>query len=162
MDWLKSAKEILKGTSRGPDFTPRARRVLLLARQEADRLHHDFIGTEHLLLGVIALGSGVSVNVMIQHGFTLDEVRTEVERHVEKGLEGIIPRSIPYTPRTKRVMAQAENEAKRFQHTYVGTEHLLLALLAESEGLAAKVFKNLGLDAAQAYAEITKELNPNL
>ncbi|MEO7298024.1 MAG: Clp protease N-terminal domain-containing protein, partial [Verrucomicrobiota bacterium] len=85
-----------------------------------------------------------------------------VERHVEKGLEGIIPRSIPYTPRAKRVMEQAEKEAKRFQHTYVGTEHLLLAMLAEREGLAAKVFKNLGLDAAQAYGETSKELDPNL
>jgi ATP-dependent Clp protease ATP-binding subunit ClpC len=159
MNWFGFAKEL---RARQPEYTPRGQRVLQLAGQEAERLQHDFVGTEHLLLGLIALGSGIAVNVMVRHGFTLDAVRAEVERYVGKGPEEIVRKPIPYTPRTKRVMAQAEKEAKRFQHTYVGTEHLLLALLAEPEGVAAKVFENLGFDAAQAYAEITHEISPKL
>jgi ATP-dependent Clp protease ATP-binding subunit ClpC len=160
MNWFGFAKQF---RSRQPEYTPRARRVLQHAGQEAERLRHSFIGTEHLLLGLIALGSGVAVNVLIRHGFTLDAVRAEVERYVGKGPEEeIVRKPIPYTPRTKRVIAQAEKEAKRFQHTYVGTEHLLLALLAEREGVAAKVFEILRFDAAQAHAEITHELDPNL
>jgi len=143
------------------NFTPRAQQVLALARKEADRFNHNFVGTEHLLLGLIKLGQGVAVNVLQKMGLDLDTVRQEVEKEVRGGNEGKAPGNIPYTPRVKKVLSLAGKEAKALSHTYVGTEHILLGLLREGDGVAAKVLKNLDVDIEQCRQEILKELDPN-
>src|SRR5512136_671345 len=107
------------------NFTPRAQQVLALARKEADRFNHNFVGTEHLLLGVIRLGQGVAVNVLQKMGIDLERVRREVEKQVGTGPVQQIVGNIPYTPRLKKVLALATKEAKVLNHTYVGTEHML-------------------------------------
>ena len=144
------------------NFTPRAQQVLALARKEADRFHHNFVGTEHLLLGLISLGQGVAVNVLQKLGLDLENVRREVEEQVGVGPDqksfGKIP---PYTPRVKKVLALAQKEAKALNHTYVGTEHILLGLLREGDGVAARVLKNLKVDIELTQQEILKELDPN-
>jgi ATP-dependent Clp protease ATP-binding subunit ClpC len=142
------------------NFTPRAQQVLALARKEADRFNHNFVGTEHLLLGLIKLGQGVAVNVLQRMGLDLENVRQEVEKEVRGGGEGKVSGNIPYTPRVKKVLSLAAKEAKALNHTYVGTEHILLGLLREGDGVAAKVLKNLDIDIEQCRQEILKELDP--
>ncbi len=124
------------------NFTPRAQQVLQLARKEADRFNHNYVGTEHLLLGLIKLGQGVAVNVLQKMGLDLETVRMEVEKQVGSGPETKIVGNIPYTPRVKKVLALAGKEAKALNHSYVGTEHILLGLLREGEGVAARVLKS--------------------
>ena len=143
------------------NFTPRAQQVLALARKEADRFNHNFVGTEHLLLGLIKLGQGVAVNVLQKLGLDLDTVRLEVEKQVGTGPDQKLIGNIPYTPRVKKVLSLAAKEAKNLNHTYVGTEHILLGLLREGDGVAAKVLKNLEVDIEQTRQEILKELDPN-
>src|ERR1022692_4863911 len=143
------------------NFTPRAQQVLALARKEADRFNHNFVGTEHLLLGLIKLGQGVAVNVLQKLGLDLDTVRLEVEKQVGTGPDSKMIGNIPYTPRVKKVLALAAREAKALNHTYVGTEHILLGLLREGDGVAARVLKNLDVDIEQTRQEILKELDPN-
>lgn len=143
------------------NFTPRAQQVLALARKEADRFNHNFVGTEHLLLGLIKLGQGVAVNVLQKLGLDLETVRMEVEKQVGTGPDQKMIGSIPYTPRVKKVLALAAKEAKALNHTYVGTEHILLGLLREGDGVAARVLKNLDVDIEQTRQEILKELDPN-
>jgi len=143
------------------NFTPRAQQVLALARKEADRFNHNFVGTEHLLLGLIKLGQGVAVNVLQKLGLDLDTVRMEVEKEVGTGPDQKVMGPIPYTPRVKKVLALAGKEAKNLNHTYVGTEHILLGLLREGDGVAAKVLKALDVDLEQTRQEILKELDPN-
>ena len=143
------------------NFTPRAQQVLALARKEADRFNHNFVGTEHLLLGLIKLGQGVAVNVLQKMGLDLDTVRMEVEKQVGTGPDQKMIGSIPYTPRVKKVLSLANKEAKALNHTYVGTEHILLGLLREGDGVAARVLKNLDVDIEQTRQEILKELDPN-
>jgi ATP-dependent Clp protease ATP-binding subunit ClpA len=156
-----SAGETL-GFVESPDkFTPRAQQVLALARREADRLNHSFVGTEHLLLGLIKLGQGTAVTVLQRLGLDLETTRLEVEKQVGKGPEQTPNRPIPYTPRVKKVLALAAKEARALDHTYVGTEHILLGLLQEVDGVAARVLQNLGVDAEKTRQEILKELNPN-
>jgi len=142
------------------NFTPRAQQVLALARKEADRFNHNFVGTEHLLLGLIKLGQGVAVNVLQKLGLDLDTVRMEVEKQVGTGPDQKMIGNIPYTPRVKKVLALASKEAKNLNHTYVGTEHILLGLLREGDGVAARVLKNLDVDIEQTRQEILKELDP--
>ncbi|MFO1458163.1 MAG: ATP-dependent Clp protease ATP-binding subunit [Verrucomicrobiota bacterium] len=143
------------------NFTPRAQQVLALARKEADRFNHNFVGTEHLLLGLIKLGQGVAVNVLQRMGLDLDNVRQEVEKEVRTGgNENKASGNIPYTPRVKKVLALAAKEAKALNHTYVGTEHILLGLLREGDGVAAKVLKTLDVDIEACRQEILKELDP--
>jgi ATP-dependent Clp protease ATP-binding subunit ClpC len=144
------------------NFTPRAQQVLALARKEADRFNHNFVGTEHLLLGLIKLGQGVAVNVLQKLGLDLETVRMEVEKQVGTGPDQKMIGNIPYTPRVKKVLALAAKEAKALNHTYVGTEHILLGLLREGDGVAARVLKNLDIDIEQTRQEILKELDPNL
>ena len=121
------------------NFTPRAQQVLRLARNEANRFNHNFVGTEHVLLGIILLGQGMVVAVLSKMGLDLDTVRKEVEKQVGSGPEvkmtGAIP---PYTPRVKKVLALATKEAEQLHHTFVGTEHILLGLLREGDGVAAR------------------------
>jgi ATP-dependent Clp protease ATP-binding subunit ClpC len=143
------------------NFTPRAQQVLALARKEADRFNHNYVGTEHLLLGLIKLGQGVAVNVLQKMGLDLETVRMEVEKQVGSGPETKMVGNIPYTPRVKKVLALAGKEAKQLNHSYVGTEHILLGLLREGEGVAARVLKNLEVDIERTRNEILKELDPN-
>ena len=143
------------------NFTPRAQQVLALARKEADRFNHNFVGTEHLLLGLIKLGQGVAVNVLQKMGLDLETVRLEVEKQVGTGPDQKQVGNIPYTPRVKKVLNLASKEAKQLQHTYVGTEHILLGLLREGDGVAARVLKNLDIDIEQTRQEILKELDPS-
>src|SRR6267378_1047439 len=143
------------------DFTPRAQQVLALARKEAERFNHNYVGTEHLLLGLIKLGQGVAVNVLQNMGLDLETVCMEVEKHVGSHPETNMIGNIPYTPRVKKVLALAAREAKALNHSYVGTEHILLGLLREGEGVAARVLKSLELDIERTRNEILKELDPN-
>jgi len=143
------------------NFTPRAQQVLALSRKEADRFNHNYVGTEHLLLGLIKLGQGVAVNVLKKMGLDLETVRQEVEKQVGSGQENKMAGNIPYTPRVKKVLALAGKEAKALQHSYVGTEHILLGLLREGEGVAAQVLRNLEIDLDRTRNEVLKELDPN-
>ena len=111
------------------NFTPRAQQALSLARKEAERFNHNYVGTEHLLLGLIKLGQGVAVNVIQKMGLDLETVRLEVEKQVGTGPEVKQAGSIPFTPRVKKVLALAGKEARALNHSYVGTEHILLGLL---------------------------------
>ncbi len=144
------------------NFTPRAQQVLALARKEADRFNHNYVGTEHLLLGIIKLGQGVAVSVLNRLGLELETVRMEVEKQVGTGPDQKMVGNIPYTPRVKKVLALASKEAKALNHSYVGTEHILLGLLREGDGVAARVLKSLDVDIERARQEILKELDPNL
>jgi ATP-dependent Clp protease ATP-binding subunit ClpC len=143
------------------NFTPRAQQVLALARKEADRFNHNILGTEHLLLGLIKLGQGVAVNVLQSMGIDLDTVRIAVEKEVGTGPDQKMIGNIPYSPRVKKVLALASKEAKMLNHTYVGTEHILLGLLREGDGVAAKVLRNLDVDIEEARQRTLKELDPN-
>ena len=143
------------------NFTPRAQQVLALARKEADRFNHNYVGTEHILLGLIKLGQGVAVNVLQKLGLDLDTVRMQVEQQVGSGPETKMVGNIPYTPRVKKVLALASKEAKQLNHSYVGTEHILLGLLREGEGVAAQVLRNLDINLDKARNEILRELDPN-
>ena len=142
-------------------FTPRAQQALVLARQEADRLNHNFVGAEHLLLGLIKLGQGVAVNVLQKLGLDLETVRKAVEKAVSAGPDQKMIGKIPYAPLVKKVLALAAKEARNLKHTYVGTEHMLLGLLREGDGVAARVMKDLNVDMEKTRREILRELNPN-
>lgn len=143
------------------NFTPRAQQVLTLAKKEADRFHHNYVGTEHILLGLINLGQGVAVNVLQKMNLDLQTVRSAVEKQVGVGPESKPSGNIPYTPRVKKVLALAGKEAKSLNHSYVGTEHILLGLLREGEGVAARVLKSLEIDIESCRNEILSELDPN-
>ena len=143
------------------DLTPRAQQVLALARKEAERFHHNYVGTEHLLLGLIKLGQSVAVNVLQRMGLDLERVRMEVERLVGSHPETNMIGNIPYTPRVKKVLVLAGKEAKALNHSNVGTEHILLGLLREGQGIAAQVLKSLEVDLVRTRNEILKELDPD-
>jgi len=143
------------------NFTPRAQQVLALSRKEAERFNHNYVGTEHLLLGLIKLGQGVAVNVLERMGLDLDSVRIEVEKQVGAGPEQGSVGNIPYTPRVKKVLALANKEAQQLNHSYVGTEHLLLGLLREGEGVAARVLNSLEIDIQRTRQEVLAEIDPN-
>jgi len=143
------------------NFTPRAQQVLALARKEADRFNHNFVGTEHLLLGLIKLGQGVAVNVLQKLGLDLETVRAEVDRQVGKGQQQEASVDTPYGWAVSRVLAVAHKEAQACRHTYIGTEHILLSLLQENVGVCARVFESLKVDVEKTRQEIVRELNPN-
>lgn len=144
------------------NFTPRSQQVLALARKEAANFHHNYVGTEHLLLGLIKLGQGVAVNVLQKMGLDLETVRRAVEKQVGSGVEGpTSATNIPFTPRVKKVLNLAGKEAKALNHSYIGTEHILLGLLREGEGVAARVLRSLDLDIGRCRNEILAELDPN-
>ena len=143
------------------NFTPRARQALALASKEAERFNHNYVGTEHLLLGLLKLGEGVAVIVLQKMGLDLEMVRMEVEKLVGPQPETKMIGNIPCTPRVEKVLALAGKEAQALHHSYVGTEHLLLGLLREGEGVAARVLKSLDVDPARTRNEILKELDPN-
>ena len=127
-------------------FTDRARKVMQLANQEAVHLGHEYIGTEHMLLGLVNEGSGVAANVLKNLNVNLAKIREEVEKIVMPGPDMIAMGKLPQTPRAKQVLQYAMEEAKDLKHNYVGTEHLLLGLLREEEGVAAQVLMNVGVN----------------
>jgi len=135
-------------------FTDRARKVMALANQEAQRFNHEYIGTEHILLGLVKEGSGVGANVLKNLGVDLRKVRMEVEKLVKSGPEMVTMGKLPQTPRAKRVIEYAIEEARNLNHNYVGTEHLLLGLLREQDGVAAQVLMNLGLKLEEVREEV--------
>jgi len=138
-------------------FTERAQQVLVLAQEEAKRLNHNFIGTEHLLLGLAREGSGIAARALQNMSVDLNRVRQEVERITPKG-DKVIQQGISYTPRAKRVVELAIEESQNLGHNYVGTEHLMLGLVREGEGIAAQVLSNVGLDLKRARKEVIQLL----
>ncbi|OGV34088.1 MAG: NDP-hexose 4-ketoreductase [Lentisphaerae bacterium GWF2_45_14] len=143
------------------NFTPRAKNVLVLAQKEAERFNHDYVGTEHLLLGIIALGEGVAVAVLKSMGLNLDKLRIEVEKQSGTGGQTKVEGIPPFTPRLKKVLILSANEAKAMNYNFIGTEHLLLAILREGESVGAKVLKNMKIDIEKVRKEIIKSLDPN-
>ena len=135
-------------------FTDRARKVMALANQEAQRFNHEYIGTEHILLGLVKEGSGVGANVLKNLDVDLRKVRLEVEKLVKSGPDMVTMGKLPQTPRAKKVIEYAIEEARSLNHNYVGTEHLLLGLLREHEGVAAQVLMNLGLKLEEVREEV--------
>jgi ATP-dependent Clp protease ATP-binding subunit ClpA len=170
MNWFKAfwkgfttpmSHEGVRSSEPMDNFTPRAQQVLALARREADRFHHNFVGTEHLLLGLIRLGHGTAVAVLRKMGLDLEIVRMEVEKQVGTGPDEKMVGNIPYTPRVKKVLALAAKESRALNHNYVGTEHILLGILREADGVAARVLRNLDVDVEQTRQAILNELDPN-
>jgi ATP-dependent Clp protease ATP-binding subunit ClpC len=139
-------------------FTERVRKVMYLAREEAGRLHHDYIGTEHLLLGIIREGEGIAATVLNNLGLDLDTIRQSIENMVPTSGGTLTIGEIPFTPRAKRVLELSVEEARLFGHNYVGTEHLLLGLIREGEGVAARVLMELGADRKRVREETLKLL----
>src|SRR5947209_9297831 len=135
-------------------FTDRARKVMQLANQEAQRFNHEYVGTEHVLLGLIKEGSGVAANVLRNLDVDLRKIRNEVEKIVQAGPEMVTMGKLPQTPRAKKVIEYAIEEARNLNHNYVGTEHLLLGLLREQEGVAAQVLMNLNLKLDEVREEV--------
>ncbi|QVL32606.1 ATP-dependent Clp protease ATP-binding subunit [Telmatocola sphagniphila] len=145
-------------------FTDRARKVMQLANQEAQRFNHEYIGTEHVLLGLVKEGSGVAANVLKNLDIDLRKIRLEVEKIVQSGPTGeqVVMGRLPHTPRAKKVIEYSIEEARNLNHNYVGTEHLLLGLLREQEGVAAQVLMNLGLKLEDVREEVLNLLGHNM
>src|SRR4030088_907761 len=143
-------------------FTDRARKVLQLANQEAQRFNHEYIGTEHILLGLVKEGSGVAANVLKNLDIDLRKIRLEVEKIVQSGPDMVTMGKLPQTPRAKKVIEYSIEEARNLNHNYVGTEHLLLGLLREQEGVAAQVLMNLGLKLEDVREEVLNLLGHNM
>ncbi|MFA5255340.1 MAG: ATP-dependent Clp protease ATP-binding subunit [Candidatus Omnitrophota bacterium] len=135
-------------------FTERARKVILLAKEEAKRFNHDYIGTEHILLGLVREGEGVAAAVLASFGLTPDKIRIEVEKLVQPGPSTVISGDLPFTPKAKKVMELATEEARALGHNYIGTEHLLLGLIREGEGVASQVLMNLGMELERVREEV--------
>src|SRR5258708_5986735 len=135
-------------------FTDRARKVRQLAKQEAQRFNHEYIGTEHILLGLVKEGSGVAANVLKNLDVDLRKIRLEVEKIVQSGPDMVTMGKLPQTPRAKKVIEYSMEEARNLNHNYVGTEHILLGLLREQEGVAAQVLMNLGLKLEDVREEV--------
>ena len=169
MNWFDWAREYLAQWKAQPvgrprpvskGFTPRAQQAIMLAQNQAERLHHNFIGTEHLLLGLVELDKGMAVTVLQKLGVRYEAVCSEVEKAVCRGPAGTVPDSFPYTPRTKKVIQLSEKAAESLNHTYIGTEHLLLGLLEGGEGVAAGVLRQFKIDLEKLRDEILVELSP--
>lgn len=143
-------------------FTDRARKVMQLANQEAQRFNHEYIGTEHILLGLVKEGSGVAANVLKNLDIDLRKIRLEVEKIVQAGPDMVTMGRLPQTPRAKKVIEYSIEEARNLGHNYVGTEHLLLGLLREQEGVAAQVLMNLGLKLEDVREEVLNLLGHNM
>ena len=138
-------------------FTEKAIRVIMHAQDEARRLGHNFVGTEQLLLGLIVEGTGIAYKTLKSMGVNIKEAREEVEKIIGRGC-GFVAVEIPFTPRVKKVLELSWDEARQLGHNYIGTEHLLLALIREGEGVAAKVLENLGVDLNKCRSNVIKML----
>jgi len=143
-------------------FTERARKVILLAKEEAKRFNHDYIGTEHILLGLVREGEGVAAVVLENLGLDANNIRLEVEKIVQAGPTTVVSGDIPFTPRAKRVIELAMDEARSLNHNYIGTEHLLLGLIREGEGIASQVLINMSLDLNKVKQEVMKVLGADM
>lgn len=143
------------------NFTPRAKHVLALAQKESERLNHDYVGTEHLLLGLISLGEGVAVSVLRAMGLDLNTLRFEVERQFGTGGQTKQDGPAPLTSRLKNIIMMSANEAKSMNYNYIGTEHLLLALLREGKSAAAQILRSLKVDVERVREEVIRALDPN-
>src|SRR5216684_2893014 len=143
-------------------FTDRARKVMQLANQEAQRFNHEYIGTEHILLGLVKEGSGVAANVLKNLDIDLRKIRLEIEKIVQSGPDMVTMGKLPQTPRAKKVIEYSIEEARNLNHNYVGTEHLLLGLLREQEGVAAQVLMNLGMKLEDVREEVLNLLGHNM
>ncbi|MGR3309803.1 MAG: ATP-dependent Clp protease ATP-binding subunit [Candidatus Brocadiales bacterium] len=139
-------------------FTDRARKVMTLAREEARKFNHEYIGTEHILLGLVKEGSGVAANVLQNLDIALKKIRIEIEKIVQTGPDLVSVGQLPFTPRVKKVLEYAMDEARNFNHNYIGTEHILLGLLREQEGVAAQVLLNLGVKLEDVREEVISVL----
>jgi ATP-dependent Clp protease ATP-binding subunit ClpC len=147
----------------GYNFTDRVRKVLQMAREEAARLHHEYVGTEHILLGLIREGEGVAAAVLTNLNVELDEVQQKIEETVKKGKAAASTGpDLPYTSRAKKVLELAMTEARELNHSYVGTEHLLLGLLREEKGIAAQVLNDAGVTLEQSRAETLRLLGSDM
>jgi ATP-dependent Clp protease ATP-binding subunit ClpC len=144
------------------NFTDRVRKVLAMAREEAIRLQHDYVGTEHILLGLIREGEGVAAAVLMNLNVDLEQIHERIEESVRKGKATIALGELPYTSRAKKVLEYAMAEARELNHSYVGTEHLLLGLLREEKGIAAQVLNSLGVSLEEARAETLKLLGSDV
>src|SRR5437016_13534176 len=142
-------------------FTERARKVLQLAQEEAQRFNHNYIGTEHLLLGLVREGEGVAAKVLGNLGVELNKVRSAVEFIIGRG-DRTVAGDIGLTPRAKKVIELSVDEARRLNHHYIGTEHLLLGLVREGEGIAAGVLESLGVNLERVRAETTRILSQSM
>ncbi|MCB9772492.1 MAG: ATP-dependent Clp protease ATP-binding subunit [Candidatus Omnitrophica bacterium] len=143
-------------------FTERARKVIVYAKEEARRFNHDYIGTEHLLMGLIREGEGVAAAVLQKLGLDLETIRIEVEKLVQPGPQTQVLGDIPFTPRSKKALELAAEEARALGHNYIGTEHLLLGLVKEGEGMAYRVLLNLGLDLGKLRNEVMELLGSGI
>ena len=141
-------------------FTEKAIKVIMLAQEEARRLGHNFVGTEQILLGLIGEGTGIGPKVLKAMGVNLKDARVEVEKIIGRG-SGFVAVEIPFTPRAKRVLELSLEEARQLGHNYIGTEHLLLGLIREGEGVAARVLENLGVDLSKVRSQIIRSLGEN-
>src|SRR6188768_3647240 len=147
----------------GYNFTDRVRKVLQMAREEAARLHHEYVGTEHILLGLIREGEGVAAAVLTNLNVDLEEIQQKIEETVKKGKAGTVTGpDLPYTSRAKKVLELAMTEARELNHSYVGTEHLLLGLLREEKGIAAQVLTDAGVNLEQSRAETLRLLGSDM
>src|SRR5674476_919623 len=147
----------------GYNFTERVRKVLAMAREEAARLHHEYVGTEHILLGLIREGEGVAAAVLQNLSVELDEIQQKIEETVKKGKAAqTTGPDLPYTSRAKKVLELAMGEARELNHSYVGTEHLLLGLLREEKGIAAQVLTDAGVNLDAARAETLRLLGTEM
>ena len=138
-------------------FTEKAIKVIMLAQEEARRLGHNFVGTEQILLGLIGEGTGVAAKVLRSMGVNLKDARIDVEKIIGRG-SGFVAVEIPFTPRAKRVLELSLEEARQLGHNYIGTEHLLLGLIREGEGVAARVLENLGVDLSKVRTQVIRML----
>ncbi len=141
------------------NFTPRAQQVLNIARREADRFHHNYIGAEHVLLGLLKLGQGVAISVMENAGVDIADLTFKIEQSIVPG-SASVEGSLPYTPRVRKMLVQAGEEARKLRHTYVGTEHLLLAMLKDEDGLAWHSLVASGLSYDAVRRGVMEEINP--
>ncbi|HMV32822.1 MAG TPA: Clp protease N-terminal domain-containing protein, partial [Gemmatimonadales bacterium] len=147
----------------GYNFTDRVRKVLQMAREEAARLHHEYVGTEHILLGLIREGEGVAAAVLQNLNVDLEEIQQKIEETVKKGKAAAATGpDLPYTSRAKKVLELAMTEARELNHSYVGTEHLLLGLLREEKGIAAQVLTDAGVNLEQSRAETLRLLGSDM
>jgi DNA-binding transcriptional regulator YhcF (GntR family) len=152
-----------RGLLSGYNFTERVRKVLAMAREEAARLHHEYVGTEHILLGLVREGEGVAATVLQNLNVNPDRIRRRIEETVKTGKAGGEPRpDLPYTSRAKKVLEFAMSETRELDHAYVGTEHLLLGLLREEKGIAAQVLVDAGVTLHAARAEVVRILGAEL
>ncbi len=143
----------------GYNFTERVRKVLAMAREEAASLHHEYVGTEHIVLGLLREAEGVGFNALYSLGVDMQELRMNVEAEAGRGKSGrATGPDLPYTSRAKKVLELSMAEARDLEHTYVGTEHLLLGLLCEEKGIAAQALLDAGIDLRAARAEVLRLL----